>query len=290
MMLTKIRFTFGPTADAAPLEIDPGPMTVFVGPHDAGESRVLQELSASLGLGAHDFRSADWKLLADIEPALPAPGEPRERLLAAIKADLAPLRTVNAAESAVLNTLVKILRDPDVEPETLEEAASWLEVTGKRSMVEALVLRHRLYPPASPALMPEKATLDLIHALIERSDESLLAGGFIDLRGYCGLYKGQCIELKAGTDYEHLRERFGEHIRLIIIDEPEAALTPALAHQLGLDLVTLAAERGACVFAATHSPDFLRGCLASGQHVDIVSLRDHDGRASAQLLPPGELP
>jgi hypothetical protein len=112
------------------------------------------------------------------------PGERRQRLLAAIKADLAPLRTVNAAESAVLNTLVKILRDPDVEPETLEEAASWLEITGKRSMVEALIRQHKLHPTPEPAPMPEKATLDLIHALIERSDESLLLGGFIDLRGY----------------------------------------------------------------------------------------------------------
>jgi len=112
-------------------------------------------------------------------PELPA-GPQRERILAAIKADLAPLRSVNAAESAVLNTLVKILRDPDVEPEALEEATSWLAATGKRSALERLIAGRRLRAPAPD----DQATLEFIHALIEHSDETLIASGLIDLRGY----------------------------------------------------------------------------------------------------------
>lgn len=112
-------------------------------------------------------------------PELPA-GPQRERILAAITADLAPLRSVNAAESAVLNTLIKILRDPDVEPEALEEAASWLAATGKRSALERLIAERRLRAPAPD----DQATLEFIRALIEHSDETLLASGLIDLRGY----------------------------------------------------------------------------------------------------------
>lgn len=113
-------------------------------------------------------------------PGLPPAGPERERILAAIAADLAPLRTVNAAESAVLNTLIKIFRDPDVEPETHEEAASWLATTGKRRMLERLVARQRLHAPAPD----DQATLEFIHALIERRDEALIAAGLIDLGGY----------------------------------------------------------------------------------------------------------
>jgi DNA-directed RNA polymerase specialized sigma24 family protein len=113
-------------------------------------------------------------------PGLPPAGAERERILAAIAADLAPLRTVNAAESAVLNTLIKIFRDPDVEPETHEEAASWLATTGKRRMLERLVARQRLHAPAPD----DQATLEFIHALIEHRDEALVAAGLIDLGGY----------------------------------------------------------------------------------------------------------
>lgn len=113
-------------------------------------------------------------------PGLPPAGAERERILAAIAADLAPLRTVNAAESAVLNTLIKIFRDPDVEPETHEEAASWLATTGKRRMLERLVARQRLHAPAPD----DQATLEFIHALIEHRDETLVAAGLIDLGGY----------------------------------------------------------------------------------------------------------
>lgn len=113
-------------------------------------------------------------------PVLP-PAE-AGRVLAAIAADLAPLRAVTAAESAVLYTLVKVLRDPEVEPEALEEAASWLASTGKRRALGRLVERRRLRAPAAD----DQATLEFIHALIAHGDEALIAGGVIDLRGYLG--------------------------------------------------------------------------------------------------------
>ncbi|HEY0137340.1 MAG TPA: TOPRIM nucleotidyl transferase/hydrolase domain-containing protein [Nannocystis sp.] len=77
--------------------------------------------------------------------------------------------------------------------------------------------------------------------------------------------------------------------RYIMIDEPEAFLHPPLARRLGFNLSTLAAERGSCVFAATHSPDFLMGCIESGVGVNIVRLGYHNGVASAHLLPRDEL-
>jgi hypothetical protein len=294
-MLKSIRLKFGPTPDAAPLQFTPGPMTMFVGPHGAGKSLALDELRRSLCRAEADDR--DRRILADIEPGLPPSGERRDRVLAIIRTDLERLRTVNATDSAILNTLVKVLRDPEVEPETLDEAISWLDATGKRQIVEALIERRKLRPlvhsRTSPAaeLLP---TFTLIQALTERGDERLIADGLIDLRGYHQIHGEPCLSLddeallalaadgRSQDGYGHI---LGDR-QFIMVDDPEATLQPSLARQLGLDLGRLCAERGAQMFAATESPDFVAGCVESGQELTIVRLGFHDGRASALLLPP----
>jgi predicted ATPase len=77
----------------------------------------------------------------------------------------------------------------------------------------------------------------------------------------------------------------GDH-KVILIDEPEAFLHPPLTRRLGVELHNLAREHHAQVFAATHSPDFLMGCIQSGTHVSLVRLTYKDGQASARELKP----
>ncbi|HEY0025949.1 MAG TPA: ATP-binding protein [Longimicrobium sp.] len=72
--------------------------------------------------------------------------------------------------------------------------------------------------------------------------------------------------------------------RIMLVDEPEAFLHPPLSRKLGKRLTQLAAERGATVLAATHSPDFVMGCVTAGQAVNIVRLTYRKGMASARLL------
>ncbi len=72
--------------------------------------------------------------------------------------------------------------------------------------------------------------------------------------------------------------------RVMLIDEPEAFLHPPLTRKLGKRLTQLAADRGANVLAATHSPDFVMGCIQSGKRVNIVRLTWKRGVASAKLL------
>src|SRR5690606_13190764 len=76
----------------------------------------------------------------------------------------------------------------------------------------------------------------------------------------------------------------GQEHRVLLIDEPEAFLHPPLAKRLGQELAVLANERQACIFAATHSADFLFGCVSSSPHVNIVRLTYKKGKASARLL------
>lgn len=77
--------------------------------------------------------------------------------------------------------------------------------------------------------------------------------------------------------------------RVMLVDEPEAFLHPPLTRKLGRRLTELAAERGANVMAATHSPDFVMGCIQAGRGVDIVRLTYRRGVASARLLAADQL-
>ena len=74
--------------------------------------------------------------------------------------------------------------------------------------------------------------------------------------------------------------------QLLLIDEPEAFLHPPLARKLGTHIAQISAERGGMVFAATHSPDFLMGCIESGSNVQIIRLSFKSGVAGAQFLDP----
>ena len=77
--------------------------------------------------------------------------------------------------------------------------------------------------------------------------------------------------------------------RIMLVDEPEAFLHPPLTRKLGKRLTQLAAERDARVLAATHSPEFLMGCVQAGKRVNIVRLTYKGGVPSATLLPADKL-
>ncbi len=76
--------------------------------------------------------------------------------------------------------------------------------------------------------------------------------------------------------------------RILLIDEPEAFLHPPLAKRLGRDLADLATERDASLVVATHSADFLMGCLEANPNVVIVRLTYENRVATSRYLPSRE--
>lgn len=72
--------------------------------------------------------------------------------------------------------------------------------------------------------------------------------------------------------------------RIMLVDEPEAFLHPPLARKLGATMASLATERSASVFAATHSAHFLMGCVETGARTNIVRLTYGGGVATARHL------
>lgn len=74
--------------------------------------------------------------------------------------------------------------------------------------------------------------------------------------------------------------------KIILIDEPEAFLHPPLARRLGANLAKIAAERNAHLIVATHSADFVMGCIESTDKVEIVRLTYENKIASSRKIEP----
>jgi hypothetical protein len=77
--------------------------------------------------------------------------------------------------------------------------------------------------------------------------------------------------------------------RVLLIDEPEAFLHPALATKLGYELANAAQRGQKVVFVSTHSSSFLMGCIQSGVPVTIIRLTHRAQVSTARVLPSNEL-
>lgn len=77
--------------------------------------------------------------------------------------------------------------------------------------------------------------------------------------------------------------------QIILIDEPEAFLHPALATKLGSEIARAAFRQDKRVFVSTHSPSFLMGCIQSSAPINIVRLTYRSNVATARVLPSEEL-
>jgi hypothetical protein len=70
--------------------------------------------------------------------------------------------------------------------------------------------------------------------------------------------------------------------RLILLDEPEAFLHPPLARKLGYEL-TSRLKADSSLMAATHSADFLTGCLQASTKVRVVRLEYSNGKSKGRI-------
>ena len=73
--------------------------------------------------------------------------------------------------------------------------------------------------------------------------------------------------------------------KITLLDEPEAFLHPALSNKLGKEIGNSLRGSKKRLFAATHSSNFLMGCIQSGSPLNIVRLTYKNGHATARILP-----
>ncbi|MHB9024099.1 MAG: ATP-dependent nuclease [Armatimonadota bacterium] len=72
---------------------------------------------------------------------------------------------------------------------------------------------------------------------------------------------------------------------IILIDEPEAFLHPALTYKLGLEIAKSTIGSVKRLFVSTHSSDFVMGCIQSGAPINIIRLTHRNEVATARILP-----
>jgi hypothetical protein len=76
---------------------------------------------------------------------------------------------------------------------------------------------------------------------------------------------------------------------LLLIDEPEAFLHPTLSRRLGADLARIAKERDARLIVATHSAEFLLGCLDEVPETSVLRLDYRKGVPSSHVMVAAEV-
>ncbi len=77
--------------------------------------------------------------------------------------------------------------------------------------------------------------------------------------------------------------------KILMIDEPEAFLHPALSFKLGKEIALSTVGSEKRMFVSTHSANFVMGCIQSGVPVNIVRLTYRQGNASARILTADDL-
>lgn len=77
----------------------------------------------------------------------------------------------------------------------------------------------------------------------------------------------------------------GHNSKICLIDEPEAFLHPPLAKKLGKELSNISLTDDTNIFIATHSADFLMGCISSGTPLNVIRLTYKNGKSTARILP-----
>jgi hypothetical protein len=132
---------------------------------------------------------------------------------------------------------------------------------GDMSEANQLVLRYGDSPPP-----PERRVEDeTLHWMSQARHINQMSDG---VKAFTGIL----LELRVGDP------------RVIVIDEPEAFLHPALAFKLGKEIAKTADAVGKHVFVSTHSPQFLMGTIQSGAAVNVVRLTYKDGVSTARVL------
>lgn len=151
------------------------------------------------------------------------------------------------------------------------------------SMIHAAFERHLVIqtfrpPQLEPALSDEPVPDDLRQSTSE--DAVQFQKRATSLQEFSDGVKVYCGMVAALATVPHL---------LLLIDEPEAFLHPTLSRRLGANLARLARERDARLICATHSADFLLGCLSEVPQTTVIRLDYRHETPAAHLLRSSEV-
>jgi energy-coupling factor transporter ATP-binding protein EcfA2 len=255
-MLSNLRLRFGPAPGEQSLQLDPGAMTVFVGPNNSGKSLALREIETQ----------PEQPFIID---SIGGASSPTTRLDGLSRLSLLQRQvseTLHEPTQALTRLLVHA-RNRERVRATIYDAFGFYFVIDPTSM--------RWFEPRLSTIEPPPGIENSLDAGAREffSAAKSIAEFSDGVRAFAGI-----VTALLATDY-----------RLVLIDEPEAFLHPPLSRKLGRFVAELARERQGNVIAATHSADFLFGAVTSGVPVNIVRLTWDGSVATARLMSSAEI-
>ncbi|WP_145063415.1 ATP-dependent nuclease [Adhaeretor mobilis] len=322
-MIESISLKFGAHPYGASLHLDGTPVTVFVGPNNSGKSKVLQEIQGycqrglkntndvildRVSLSGSGFEpSRDFAEKLVVEPGPKARLKEGEVLIGRGK-----LRTKVDFED-----LITWLENPEAHKRQFCKTLMnmfVLMLDGRRriNLLNDVSMTDLQAPPESPLdilFRSNDKRFDVRRIVYEAFgkyfvlDPTKLGQLRVRLsdieppteeheRGITGKaveFHRRAPEIATASDGTKafagiITEIIAGDPRIILVDEPEAFLHPALSYKLGKEIVGSASDTNKRIFASTHSANFVMGCVQSGARVNIVRLTYRDNVGTARCL------
>ena len=327
-MLKTLTLKFGRAPGLPPESIPTTPVTVFVGPNNSGKSKVLSEIYQYCSTGTRDVTNVIVENIAfehfsqesaeerikqvTLHPLSNETLQPNY-LIVGKKAHRLKVRKADLFNSFLnidthtqlfcqwylsYNTLILDGRsrinlvnnqkagDLQQPPQTSFQALFRDDI--KRAEVSRIVhdafgsylviapthlgqFRLRLSPNAPATASQERG--------IDRSSVQFHANALPIDQASDGVkaFAGMITEIIAGAP------------TILLIDEPEAFLHPALSFTLGKEISIASSGSEKRLFVSTHSPKFVMGCIQSGAPINIARLTYRDNVPTARVLASREL-
>lgn len=326
-MICKLHFRFGRSPDSPSQVINTTPVTVFVGPNNSGKSLILREIEhyCRTGEGNHfkivenlEFNEADAEQANELikrveQPYTPGdilnPGHtligsrrgrqqvPKDTLLQALKS---PVTQLSIFAQWYLTHLTLMLDGPSRIRLISEQSAGDLQQPPNSSLQVLLrddSKRHEVrrivhdafgrYFVIDPTNLGQLRIRLSERPPVDDMEERGIHAEAVEFHATAQLIEEASEGVKAFTGI--ITEVMAGDPSVVLVDEPEAFLHPPLASKLGQEVARAALSTDKRVFASTHSPQFVMGCIQSGAPVNIVRLTYRAGVATARVLPSNEL-
>jgi ABC-type phosphate transport system ATPase subunit len=323
-MIKDIKLKFGRAEGLAPETITAMPITVFVGPNNSGKSKILTEIHQfcsngnknannviidSIDLAA--FNDQEIEKIINNVTLKPNPGE-------AVQPDHIFVGKRGARNQVSLSGLKQALLTPNAHP---THTCQWflayntliLNGSNRINLVNEQPggnLQQHAQTSFQTLFRDDEKRKEVRRILYEAFDQYLVVDPTnlgklnlrlssrapIDDREERGIHE-EAVEfhknalpislasdgVKAFTGM--ITEMIAGDPSVLLMDEPEAFLHPSLSFKLGKEVSGIMSHSDKRLFVATHSPNFVMGCIQSGAPVNIVRLTYRDGVPTSRILP-----
>lgn len=315
--IKKLSFVAGPKPNSDPLEFSSGTLTLLVGPNNSGKSQTLREIE---NLCTEKINSG--KILQSLELEYPKDNEEIKKLLEVFEIqsenpmyrrfskpslykksaeiyDLQPHEIANLTnlisfKSKVVPfylvrldgrtrfSLVEEQASADIQKPSQNHLMTLFKNDNDREEISEIIYKtFGFYFVIDPTGM-KQFRIRLSRIKPNTNEERGLTTEAIEFHDQAHLITELGDGIQAFVGLIAALKSFSDSI--ILIDEPEAFLASPIARRLGFELARIAETRNANLIVATHSPDFVMGCIEATQKINLVRLTYQNEMATTTQL------